>query len=181
VVVQETPIRVVCANTLGAALRDRRRALGLRHTASVEARTVEAARQLWRGLIERYETVARQYRALKAHHLDPALFRRLVLDVAAPLPAELDRPALTPRQDGARRRVVARRSRLTQLWEEGAGHQGDHSAWEAYNAVTQSVDHDSELWRLRDSRAEALLDGRLVEIKDSVLATLVAAARPSTP
>jgi phage/plasmid-like protein (TIGR03299 family) len=176
VVVQETPIRVVCANTLGAALRDRRRAIGVRHTASVEARTTEAARRLWKGLVERYDRVAQQYRALKEFHLDTALFRNLVLDVAAPIPTELDQAGLTPRQEGARRRVIARRTRLTQLWTEGTGHSGDHSAWEAYNAVAQSVDHDEALWRVRDSRVEALLDGRLVEVKDRVLSTL---ANPS--
>src|SRR5690606_22341001 len=69
VVVQETPIRVVCANTLGAALRDRPRAISVRHTASVEAKTTEAARTLWRGLVERYGRVAQQYRALKEYHL----------------------------------------------------------------------------------------------------------------
>ena len=173
VIIQETPIRVVCANTLGAALRDRRRAVGVRHTASVEARTTEAARRLWKGLIERYDRVAQQYRTLKQFHLDTALFRRLVLDVAAPVPAELNHAGLTPRQDGARRRVLARRARLSQLWEHGTGHRGDHTAWEAYNAVVESVDYDEAVWRVRDSRVEALLDGRLLETKDRVLSTLV--------
>jgi hypothetical protein len=139
-------------------------------------RTVEAARELWQGLVERYELVADQYRALKAHHLESEEFRRLILDAAAPLPAELDRPGLTPRQEGARKRVVARRTRLSELWEQGAGHTGDHSAWEAYNAVAQSIDHDSSLWRVRDSRVEALLEGRLADVKDRVLAGLVASA-----
>jgi tetratricopeptide (TPR) repeat protein len=75
VVVRGTPIRVVCANTLGAALRDRRRAVGARHNASVEARTAEAGRSLWKGLIERYDRVPHQYRTLKQYHLDAALFR----------------------------------------------------------------------------------------------------------
>lgn len=100
-----------------------------------------------------------------------------MLDVAAPVPDELDRAGLTPRQEVARQRVLARRDRLSHLWENGAGHSGDHSAWEAYNAVVESVDHDEEVWRVRGSRAEALLDGRLVEIKDRVLGALVAAAR----
>ena len=173
VVVQETPIRVVCANTLGAALRGRHRAIGVRHTASVEARTTEAARTLWRGLVERYGRVAQQYRALKAHHLDTALFRQLVLDVAAPIPADLNQAGLTPHQESARRRLVAKRSRLSHLWESGLGHSGDHSAWEAYNSVAESVDHDERLWRVRGSRAESLLDGRLLETKERVLSALV--------
>lgn len=176
VVLQETPIRVVCANTLGSALRDRRRAVGVGHTASVEARTIEAARSLWASLIDRYDQVANQYRLLERHHLDTALFRKLVLDVAAPVPDELDRAGLTPRQEGARQRVLARRDRLSHLWENGAGHCGDHSAWEAYNAVVESVDHDEEVWRVRGPRAEALSDGRLSRVKGRVLTTLLTLA-----
>ena len=154
----------------------KRRAIGVRHTASVEARTVVAARTLWRGLVERYEGVARQYQALKAHHLDADLFRRLVLEVAAPVPAELNQPGLTARQESARQKILSQRSRITGLWHEGAGHSGDQSAWEAYNAVAESVDHDAQLWRVRDSRAEAMLVGRLAEVKDRVLGSLVEAA-----
>jgi phage/plasmid-like protein (TIGR03299 family) len=179
VVVQETPIRVVCANTLSLAQEGKGRALSVRHTASVEAKTVEAAQQLWSGLIERYETAARQYRALKAFHLDTDLFRRLVLDVAAPMPSRLERPDLTPRQEGARARILARRGRLTQLWTEGAGHRGDHSGWEALNGTVQTLDHDADLWRVRGPRTAALLDGRLADVKQRVLATLVAATTSS--
>ena len=62
---------------------------------------------------------------------------------------------------------------MSQLWEQGTGHRGDHTAWEAYNAVVESVDYDEAVWRVRDSRVEALLDGRLLETKDRVLSTLV--------
>lgn len=180
VMIQETPVRVVCANTLSLALSDRSRALGVRHTASVEAKTVEAARQLWSGLVERYESAARQYQALKARHMDTALFRRLVLDVASPLPPNLAGGSLTPRQEGARRRVVARRLRISELWTGGTGHSGDRSMWEAYNAIAESIDHDADLWRVRGPRTGALLDGRLREIKSRVLATLVNAARSTS-
>lgn len=173
VVVQESPIRVVCANTMAAALKHRSRALSVRHTADVEARTVEAARRLWKGLVERYETVARQFTLLKAHYLDEALFRRLVLDAAAPIPSALQQAGLTARQETTRARIEARRSRLSHLWEHGDGHLADHSAWEALGAVTQSLDHDAGLWRVRGPRTAALLDGRLAEIKGRVFSSLV--------
>ena len=176
VVVQETPIRVVCANTLGLALADRSRALGVRHTASVEAKTVEAARQLWSGLIERYEVAARQYAALKARHMDTALFRRLVLDVASPVPPSLEDGNLNPRQEQARERLLARRLRIGQLWTGGTGHTGDGSMREAYNAVAEAMDHDAGLWRVRGARTAALMGGRLGVIKSRVLAGLVSAA-----
>jgi phage/plasmid-like protein (TIGR03299 family) len=180
VVVQETPIRVVCANTLGLALRGRARALSVRHTASVEARTVDAARKLWSGLIERYASAARQYQLLKSRHLDTAMFRRLVLDVAASVPPHLDRAGLTGRQEAARARLVAKRNRISHLWTEGAGHSGDHSMYEAYNAAVESIDHDADLWRVRGPRTGALLDGRLAEIKTRILTGLIdAAANPN--
>jgi phage/plasmid-like protein (TIGR03299 family) len=176
VIMRETPIRVVCANTLSLALDDQSHALNVRHTASVEAKTVEAARQLWSGLIERYETAAQQYRALKVRHMDTALFRRLVLDVAAPIPSRLDGANLTKRQEKARERVIARRLRIKQLWTEGAGHSGDDSMWEAYNAVAECLDHDTKIWRVRGSRTASLMDGRLAGIKNRVLNGLVAAS-----
>lgn len=176
VVVQETPVRVVCANTLGIALGRRERALSVRHTASVEVRTVEAAKRLWGGLIERYEAAARQYETLRARHLDTALFRKLVLDTVARIPARLDRAGLTSRQEAARARIVERRNRIAYLWEHGAGHRGDHSMYEAYNAAVESLDHDTALWRVRGARTRALFDGRLAQTKNRVLTTLVEAA-----
>ena len=104
-----------------------------------------------------------------------------MLDVAAAVPTELDRAGLTPRQQTARARIVARRNRLTQLWDEGAGHAGDHSMYEAYNATAESIDHDADLWRVRGPRTGALLDGRLAEVKNRVLAGLVVAPRDGYP
>jgi hypothetical protein len=66
--------------------------------------------------------------------------------------------------------VITRRLRIKQLWTKGTGHTGDHSMWEAYNAVAESVDHDANLWRVRGSRTASLMDGRLAGIKNRVLA-----------
>lgn len=174
VVLQETPIRVVCSNTLGMALSGPGEKLGVRHTVNVELKTVEAAQALWGALIERYRSIAEQYRQLKATFLDEALFRELVLDTVAPLPAKV--------RDGTpSRRTIeqseARRRRITDLWTNGAGHCGDHSAWEAYNAVAQSLDHDQQLWQTRRSRTASLFDGHLGRAKREALDALVAHAQ----
>lgn len=174
VVVQEVAVRVCCANTLAIALSDRRRALSVRHTATVEARTVEAARRLWAGLIERYEEAARQFRLLQARYLDVATFRRLVLDGVAPMPSALDQPGLTSRQEGVRARIEARRACLTRLWTDGAGHSGEPTAWLAYNGAVEALDHESTLWRVRGPRTAALLDGRLATLKIRLLNGLLA-------
>ena len=84
---------------------------------------------------------------------------------------------VTPRQQTSLEKVEAKRARLTQLWTEGDGHTGDHSAWEAFNAVAQSVDHDDEIWKVRTQRTQQLTDGSLYSTKNAVFATLLKAAK----
>lgn len=185
VTIQETPIRVVCANTLGFALAGtksrngsmpRDRSIAIRHTSNVKENVVTAAADLFGQITNRYEAIADQYAALKATVLSEALFARLVLDVAAPLP-------LTPKSERkdniakaafekATLRAEKKRARLVELWTAGDGHTGDGSAWEAYNAATQSFDHDADLWGAKD-QLESLFDGGLAKAKNEVVQTLV--------
>jgi phage/plasmid-like protein (TIGR03299 family) len=182
VTLQETPIRVVCANTLGFALNriDGRRkldkAITVRHTTNVGQYVVDAAADLFSSLVDRYRAIADQYQALKTVALSEALFAKHVLDVLTPLP---DAPK-SERKDNiakaaferATERAQVRRDRLTTLWTEGDGHQGDHSAWEAYNAATQSLDHDADLWKA-GNRLESLFDGSLAKQKQDVIESLM--------
>lgn len=187
-VIMETPIRVVCANTQGMALQpvdldgeegkvqNTARAVLIRHVGDVEVKATQAAMDLFGALIERYEVVAKQYRLLKQTYLDVAAFERLVLDTAAPDPRKS--PRFNPDAKLAHlvvERAEKRRAALTRLWDEGDGHTGDRSAWEAYCAVTQALDHDKELWPVRDGawRTASLLDGALAETKNHVLDRLV--------
>lgn len=176
VVMQETPIRVVCSNTLGMALSGDDRRVKIRHTVNVEARAVEAAKELWGVLIERYHGIAEQYKRLKASFLDEALFRELVLDTAAPIPPALQRPGLARQAAATRDRVEAKRARIAHLWTHGPEHRGDQSCWEAYNAVAQSVDHDGNLWPTRGLRTASLFDGSLARVKQRTLDALAAHA-----
>lgn len=192
VLLQLTPIRVVCANTLG--MTEARGGVGnadegesvdgrtivVRHTASVEAKVTEAAERLFKGVLDRYEVIAQQYKLLKATHLDTALFRELVIKTAAPDPR--DNPKFNPEAMMAKsvvERWEKKAATLTRLWTEGKGHTGDQSAWEAYNAVVEAVDHDVDgLWPLRGGvyRTQALLQGEYGRTKDRVLTKVVAHA-----
>lgn len=185
VTIQETPVRVVCANTLGFALartktnngsKPQDRALTVRHTTNVKANVVTAAADLFGQITQRYELIAQQYQALKNVILSEELFARLVLDVAAPLPegpksVREDKIAINAFEK-AKAKAEAKRARLSQLWTDGDGHQGDHSAWEAYNAATQSFDHDAEMWGAKN-QLESLFDGQLSKVKNEVVQTLV--------
>lgn len=185
VLYQMTPIRVVCANTLamaevaveGAAKRGR--AITVRHTSSAEVKVVEAAEKLFAGVIERYEVIARQYKLLKQTVLEEHEFRRYVLDVIAPHP--LDNPRFNPEAKLAESvvdRAERKRKELTRLWTEGAGHEGDRSAWEAYNGAVEALDHDGDLFPIRGGswRTASLLDGTYATRKNDVLDGLVKVA-----
>jgi hypothetical protein len=91
VLIGQTPIRVVCANTLGAAevkAADGRspRWAAVRHTEGGKLRLVEEAGRLFAGVVGRYEAIARHYAALKAKHLTDVQFERMVLDLVGQLP-----------------------------------------------------------------------------------------------
>jgi phage/plasmid-like protein (TIGR03299 family) len=177
----ETPIRVVCANTLGAAL-GRGGMVKVSHRGeNAKVRVVEAAQQMFGGLVDRYRAIAEQYANLKARILTVQEFTSCVLDKSAPLPPDLHTPAgahLTIRgYDLARAAADARRTAITAAWTSGKGHTGDLSAWEAYNGLVQVVDHDAELFRTRGSRVASMISGRLLATKKVALDSLVTLSR----
>jgi phage/plasmid-like protein (TIGR03299 family) len=174
--VMQTPIRVVCANTLGQAMvgwKDRADVIAIGHRGDAKVKMVDAAERMFAGIVERYRVIATSYAAMKARILTVEEFTNSVLDVASPLPGDLgtvDTDHLTVRgYDLARRASENRRSAISTAWESGKGHKGDHSAWEAYNGAVEVIDHDADLFRTRGSRVASLLSGRLLEAKGSVL------------
>lgn len=180
--VATTPIRVVCANTLGMAESAMdsgiSKSIGVRHTGDAQQRLVEAAETLFQALIERYEAVAKSYKLLKEFIMTDAQFKTLVLDVAVPDPR--DNAKFNPEARMANavvERYEAKANEITRLWTAGKGHKADKSAWEAYNGVVEAVDHNTELFPMRSGvyRTQALLDGTLRTIKADTLNSLVAA------
>lgn len=177
VTVMNTPVRVVCANTLGIALAAGAKGamVKIRHTKEVRSRLVVEAKKFWEAVVERHEGAARQYDALQKRFLTEEEFSSAVLDVLAKLPKLDDSPS--KRDLTTYEKIEAKRVRLTYLWDNGMGHAGNRSAWEAYNAVTQSLDHDEDTWKVRGARNEALMvGGTLEKPKETVLKNLVALA-----
>lgn len=181
VLVAVTPIRVICANTLGMAEGD---GVGsqvvVQHRGAAEAKVVEAAQGLFGDMVQRFELAAAQYAALRRTFLDLAQFRELVGNIMAPDPRE--HPRFNPEAKLAELvvgRYEAKVDRLVHLWDHGAGHTGDRSAWEAYNAAVEAVDHNADLWPVRGGayRTASLLGGRLGDMKRQVLDRLLAVAQ----
>jgi phage/plasmid-like protein (TIGR03299 family) len=175
-----TPVRTVCANTLTAALAGMtaENSIKVRHSSEARVKVVEAAEELFAGLVERYRTLAEAFRTLKATRLTTDQFIDSVLNTIAPLPeGGLDKAASGHARAGWQRtfdRAVSRRTRLTALWTTGDGHTGDQSAWEAYNAAVQSIDHDADQFVINGSRVEALTVGKLGALKQATLDAIFA-------
>lgn len=168
--IAETPIRVVCANTLDMVDRDIgrgiNRAVAVRHVQGAGRRMVKAAEELLGAIIERYESLARQYRVLKSVTLTPTEFDTLVLEPVAPDPrTKRSWTPSTPSAEAALERALGKRYEIRRLWTEGDGHAGDSSAWEAYNALVQAVDHGTALFPVRSERTRSMLNGRLRDLK----------------
>ena len=174
---QLTGVRVVCANTLSMAEGEGAERLIVKHSAQVEARTVEAATALFGGVVAKFEVMAEHYRTLKARVLQEAEFKAAVLDIIAPDPTQ--DPKFNPearKADSVIARVDEKRTVLTNLFHSGKGHTGDNSAWEAYNGVVEALDHNRDLWPSRAGcwRTASLMDGTLRQLKDATLNGLLA-------
>lgn len=180
-ILMETPVRVVCANTLRAALSGvcKENAVAVVHRGDARVRLVEAAEQLFAGLIERYVAVAEQYRLMKQTILTVDEFVASILDTTYPMPAkpEAETKVAVSAWERASERTGAARSTIQRLWVEGAGHRGDHSAWEGFNALVEVLDHDLEVSVVRGSRVESMLRGRIATRKDDALDAVLAVCR----
>lgn len=141
-----TPVRVVCANTQSAALRDNVSSISIRHTRHAKA-AVQAARDAL-GLTFAYvaEFEAEAERLVNTTMTD-AQFHALVSDVFGP--TATDAP---PRLKAVER---ARSESLSHLWADAqtqAGIRG--TAWAGYQSVVEYVDHFAPV-RTRGDKSQA--------------------------
>ena len=128
-----TPVRVVCANTQHAALRNHLSSWSIRHTRNAKA-AVQAARDtlgLTFAYVEAFEAEAE--RMINTSVTDAAFFELVQNLFPSPTP---DAPART--RNAARRRQAS----LAHLWHDAATQSGiAGTAWAAYQSVVEYVDH----------------------------------------
>lgn len=184
-IVQECPIRVVCANTQAAALmeRDGEIRYSVRHTGDVQERYAEASRKLFGDLAKRYLALANARVVLKRVTMPQEPFERVVLERAIPV-AHLERKIReregNSRTEAALNRAHDLRDEIHSLRQNGQGHTGDGSAWEAYQALCEFLDHSPNA-RFGESRLASLRDGTLGKVKSRVYKDTVAWATDHAP
>jgi phage/plasmid-like protein (TIGR03299 family) len=127
-----TGVRVVCSNTLTAALRDAADGLTIRHTTNVHAR-VEHARQVL-GLVDRHFSRF-------GEALDELASVAVAAEEAAALYADLI-PFPVDATDIQRRRVEATRDQLLRNFVSGVGAElSGNTAWGVYSGMTEFTSH----------------------------------------
>lgn len=149
VTIKATAVRVVCQNTVNAALADGRAAISLRHTSSVRARIEEASSALAsaeRGFAETCE----QWTALAKARCDRDAFEQYIAEL---VPAD-------PKINDSRREMV--RQGLRAAFERSPGTQikGVRGTWwGAYNAATWHVTHKDAGQKSAEKRLASIWDG----------------------
>ena len=138
-----TPVRVVCANTQHAALRDHVSSWSIRHTRNAKT-AVQAARDtlgLTFAYVEAFEVEAE--RMINTTVTDTRFFELVDSLFGTP---EADTPSRT--RNAARRRTAT----LAHLWHNAATQSGiAGTAWAAYQSVVEYVDHHAPVRDKRDA------------------------------
>lgn len=179
-----TSIRVVCANTLGMALAvpGAKFEMGLRHTSTIRDRAADARQAL--GMSLRYfEVLGQRFQALAAKQLT-AMTLDGYIQAVFPLPERPEGDEATEeslkRFERATSRVETIQQRVAFLFENGRGNDLPRvkgTAWAAYNAVTEWVDHVRPVdakGNLRPSSAQDTLFGAGNVIKSRAFAAALA-------
>jgi phage/plasmid-like protein (TIGR03299 family) len=149
-----TPVRVVCANTLRMATRDRASTLlRIRHQKNA-VQTLADVRDIMNTVNATFEATAEQYRKLAQTSIVEADLKRYVREVFSPQrvaskPGASDAAMVEMVEDAIAEAEADKKSRvydsIVRLMDEGRGHdiKGVRgSLWGAYNAVTEYIGYE---------------------------------------
>jgi phage/plasmid-like protein (TIGR03299 family) len=147
VMLQPASVRVVCWNTLSAALReDQPMRYSVKHTASLGAK-LERAREALVGAVEHTRQLAELGQELDRQRMSAETFARFALALVLNVDADSEREAddkVRAELDGASERIKSRTENavaaLYGCFAEGIGN-GGSTRWDALNAVTEWIDH----------------------------------------
>lgn len=129
-----TPVRVVCANTLDAAIPNAKRAYKVRHTASAEQRLADAQESFLRAN-HYFESMAQEAAALYQTEVDNKAFYEIVGRV-------YPKPGTNGTKETKRGLTVWSKKvdKLHEILSSQTNANIRGTAWGAYNAMTERVD-----------------------------------------
>ena len=129
-----TPLRVCCQNTLIASLKDASDGISIRHMGNIRNKVDEARRLLGISInyYDQFERITKQLVDVKMNvEKAEGYFNKLLFQ--------------DKKDDDISANMLNKRDRLVYLFENGKGNNlpgVKHTAWSAYNAVTEFVDYE---------------------------------------
>jgi phage/plasmid-like protein (TIGR03299 family) len=154
-----TPVRVVCANTLAAAIRRAKASFSIHHTTGARSQ-IQAAREAL-GLTFRYNA---EFQAEAEKMLDTAMTDAQFQQIVRELWPVTDDPSVRTRNNTARRDTE-----LTYLWQDADTNKAIRGTrWAGYQAVTEYLDHYTPVGPNRDTakvRAERAISAAVTGVK----------------
>lgn len=138
-----SPVRVVCNNTLNAALSGARNIVSIRHTKSAKGRLEEAHKVM--GASETYwEKIREAYGIMASKQLKTDEVNKLLTQVFPGKPLEITQPdGKTLMLEEVATRTQNNRNSVLALFEGGArgSNMAGKTAWGFFNAVTEWIDN----------------------------------------
>ena len=142
-----SPVRVVCQNTLNASLGDAKNGISIRHVGNIQSKVDEARRVLNISFnyYEEFEKICKQLVDVKMDTKKSDLYFNDVLGIKE--------------NDEDSTRKLNEKNQLLHLFEYGKGQSNPaikHTAYAAYNAVTEYVDHYKTVKNLGEDKTNQL-------------------------
>jgi len=141
-----TPVRVVCQNTLNMSMADAKNGIAIRHTGNIKFKVDEARRILGISIdyYKQYEQIVKQLeeKPLTVEQVEGYFDKLLGID---------ETEEISTRKNNIK-------SDLLTLFEGGKGQKlgNIHSAWKAYNSVTEFTDHYATVKNLTEDKTNKL-------------------------
>lgn len=163
-----TPVRVVCQNTLNAALRNTINRVAIRHTASAESRLKEAHKLL--GISHKYiEQVNEMFNSLATKKITDEQVLSLIADVFKS--GKKEQGGEEDLEESTRIKNI--REAVFQSYQEGVGQNAIlGTAWGAYNGITHYLGHVKS-YKTGDVKFDSLMDGSSAKLANEAFQKLI--------
>lgn len=163
IVAMVTPIRVVCQNTLNAALKDSTNKVKIRHTKNAHIALEQAHEVLGITHVLKQE-LSDCFNALAKKKITDAKVDELVSAIFAG----------GGKKDEESTRILNIRNGVFEAYESGAGQKGIRgTAWGLYNGITNYLDHKKE-YKNESSMFDSLMGGESFKTAQIALDMLIA-------
>jgi phage/plasmid-like protein (TIGR03299 family) len=163
-----TPVRVVCQNTLNAALKSTVSRVAIRHTTNAKTKLAEAHKLL--GISHAYiNEVNEMFNALAKKSITDAQVKELVNSLW------VSKKEVGTEEDAKEStRILNIKEAVMASYFSGVGQsQIIGTAWGAYNGITHYLDHIQN-YKSGDKRFDSLMNGASAEIQNQAFAKLIA-------